>query len=144
MQALPGLTEGELEGRPYTRSVPRRAAPSKGSRPKQGARLLALRTAAGLTQIQLAEQLGVPHSNIAFWEWSDKPPRSDLLPRLARLLGCSVDDILGDPGGAGTPRRPGPVGKLQRVFEQARSLPRRDQELVAKFVATLVEQRKAS
>jgi hypothetical protein len=41
-------------------------------------------------------------------------------------------------------RRPGPVGKLQRVVEQASSLPRRDQELVAKFVETLVEQRRAS
>jgi hypothetical protein len=39
---------------------------------------------------------------------------------------------------------PGPVGRLQRVFEQAVSLPRRQQDLVARFVATLVEQQKAS
>jgi hypothetical protein len=31
---------------------------------------------------------------------------------------------------------------LQRVFEQALVLPRRQQDLVAKFVATLVEQHK--
>jgi len=106
--------------------------------------LLALRNAAGLTQIQLAQALSVPHSNIAFWEWSDKPPRADLLQKLAKVLGCGIHDILGESGGAAATRRPGPVSKLQRVFEQARSLPRRDQELVAKFIATLVEQRKAS
>ncbi len=67
-----------------------------------------------------------------------------LLRRFARILGCGIHDILGESGGDAAARRPGPVGKLQRVFEQARSLPRRDQELVAKFIATLVEQRKAS
>jgi hypothetical protein len=36
------------------------------------------------------------------------------------------------------------VGSPQRVFEQAVSLPRRQQDLVARFVATLVEQQKAS
>ena len=144
MQAPPDPSEGDRESHPYTRQVSRRAAPSKGSRPKQGERLLALRNAAGLTQIQLAQALSVPHSNIAFWEWSDKPPRADLLQKLAKALGCGIHDVLGESGGDAATRRPGPVSKLQRVFEQARSLPRRDQELVAKFIATLVEQRKAS
>ena len=106
--------------------------------------MLALRSAAGLTQIQLAQAPGVPHSYIAFWEWSVKPPRADLLQQLSKTLGCATHDTLGEAGGDAAARRPGPVSKLQRVFEQARSLPRRDQELVAKFIATLVEQRKAS
>jgi transcriptional regulator with XRE-family HTH domain len=128
---------------PYSPSVPRKPSRSRGKRPEQGTRLLALRKAAGLTQIELAKLLGVPHANIAFWEWSEKPPRSDLLASMARALGVRVEDLLGD-APSSPPRRSGPVGKLQRVFELARTLPRRDQELVAKFVTTLVEQSKAS
>jgi hypothetical protein len=66
-----------------------------------------------------------------------------LLHQLAKALGVRVEDILGEQ--PVEQRRPGPVGKLQRVFEQAVSLPRRQQDLVARFVATLIEQqRKAS
>jgi hypothetical protein len=61
-----------------------------------------------------------------------------VLPRLAKALGVRVEELLGER--PVEPRRPGPVGKLQRVFEQAVALPRRDQDLVAKFVETLVEQ----
>jgi transcriptional regulator with XRE-family HTH domain len=56
-------------------------------RPPQGAHLAALRQAAGLSQSALATRVGESQQNIAFWEQSDKPPRSDVLPRLARVLG---------------------------------------------------------
>ncbi len=110
-------------------------------RPKQGARLAALRKAAGLSQTELAKAINVPQQTIGFWETSSVPPRSDVLPGLARALGVKVEDILGDTP-VNAARRPGPVGKLQKIFEQAVSLPRKEQELVAKFVATLIEQQK--
>jgi transcriptional regulator with XRE-family HTH domain len=96
-----------------------------------------------LTQIELAKLLNVSQANIAFWEWSATPPRSDVLPQLAKALGVRLEDILGTPPSAA--RKPGPIGKLQRVFALASALPRRDQKLVADFVETLVERhRKAS
>lgn len=56
-----------------------------------------------------------------------------------KALGVRVDDIVSE-----TPisavRKPGSVGKLQRVFEQASALPRSQQRLVEQFVTTLVEQ----
>jgi transcriptional regulator with XRE-family HTH domain len=120
--------------------MPRRLS---APRPKQAARLVALRKAAGLSQAELAKLIGVSSKTVAYWETSATPPRSDALPALAKALGVRVEDILGD-----RPvqlRRPGPVGRLQQVFERALSLPRRQQDLVAKFVETLVEQhRKAS
>jgi transcriptional regulator with XRE-family HTH domain len=125
---------------PYNPGVPRHL---EKPRPKQAARLVALRKAAGLSQAELAKLVRVSPKTIGFWETSPVPPRSDVLPQLARALAVRVEDILGE-----LPveqRRPGPVGKLQRVFEQALALPRRQQDLVARFVATLVEQqRKAS
>lgn len=126
---------------PYNPGMPRRL---ERPRPKQAARLVALRKAAGLSQADLAKLVRVSPKTIGFWETSPISPRSDVLPRLASALGVRVEDILGDQ--PVEQRRPGPVGKLQRVFEQAVSLPRRQQDLVARFVATLIaeQQRKAS
>lgn len=129
---------GLLQIAAYTSGIVRR--PPK-QRPKQGARLAALRKAAGLSQTELARAINVPQQTVGYWETAAVPPRSDVLPKLAKALGVSVEELLGD-----TPitaaRRPGPVGKLQKIFEQAVSLPRKEQELVAKFVATLLEQQK--
>ncbi len=86
-------------------------------------------------------RFGVSQKTIAYWETCATPPRSDVLPKMAKALGVRVEEILGD-----TPlnavRKPGPVGKLQRVFELASELPRRDQLLVAEFVSTLVQRHK--
>lgn len=142
MQGPRSPPRGSAEIAAYTLPVARKVSAGKGPRPKQGARLLALRRAAGLTQMGLAELLGVAHTNVAFWEWSEKPPRGDVLPKMAEVLGVSVDEIVGVK--TATRRRSGPVGKLERVLIEARRLPRRDQDIVVKFVATLIEQRKAS
>jgi transcriptional regulator with XRE-family HTH domain len=115
--------------------------PISKPRPKQGARLAAFRKAAGLSQAELAHALGVTQSSVAYWETAPKPPRSEILAKMATVLGVRVEELLGE-APMRTVRRPGPVGKLQRLFEQASVLPRRDQELVAKFVSTLLDQHK--
>jgi transcriptional regulator with XRE-family HTH domain len=114
---------------------------SNRTRPKQGAHLMQLRQAAGLTQAEVARVLGVPQQNVAFWEFAEKPPRSDVLPKLAQLLGVSVEAII-SPGATSPPARRGPKGKLQKAFEAASSLPRSQQQLVEQFVSTLLAQRK--
>lgn len=102
--------------------------------------------AAGITQTQLAKFLGVPQGNISFWEWCEKPPRGDVLPKMAKALGVSVDDLLVETGSNGLANRPGPVGEVQRAFEEVRRLPRKQQRKVVEMVTALVEQyrRKAS
>ncbi len=117
----------------------------KKPRPEQGARLVAFRQAAGLSQAELAELVGEPQANIAYWERSAKPPRSDALPKLARVLSVSVDEILGD-ADAPVGHRAGPVGQVQKIFEEVRKLPRRQQLKVVDVVAALLDQyrRKAS
>jgi transcriptional regulator with XRE-family HTH domain len=139
MQAPRGPPPASPQIGHYNRAVSRKPSPSRGPRPAQGARLLAFRKAAGLTQIELAQALSVSNANIAFWEWSEKPPRSDLLPRMAQILHVRVEDILGI-----TPNKAAPVGRLQRTFEKVRALSRRQQDLVVRFVDTLAEQQKAS
>jgi len=107
-------------------------------RPKQGARLAALRRAAGLTQVELAQLVGESQQNIAFWEQSEKPPRSGVLPKLAKVLGVRVEQIL--EGEIPQTRRAGPVGKVQKIFEQVSTLPRKQQERTVETVSALVAQ----
>lgn len=53
------------------------------------------RKAAGYTQQRLAEELGVSRSAVAMWETGETRPRSDRLLRLAEILGCTADELLG-------------------------------------------------
>jgi transcriptional regulator with XRE-family HTH domain len=110
----------------------------KKDRPPLALRLVELRQAAGLTQVQLAEKIGVHPSNIGFWELSGTPPRGEVLPKLAQVLAVSVDALLGV--SPPKPKKQAAKGRLQLVFESASKLPRRQQEKVAEFVEAFVNQ----
>lgn len=107
-------------------------------RPLQGAHLARLRQDAGLTQAELAKALGEPQQNVAFWEFSDRPPRSDVLPRLAEALGVTVDSLLSP--SASPQHRTGPKGKVLRAFEAVAALPRTQQAKVLELVEALIQQ----
>lgn len=119
---------------PKIEDMPRRQIKK---RPAHGAHLASLRRAAGLTQTEFAALLGVPQSTVGFWETADKPPRSDVLPAMAKILGVSVETILAG-GSAPQKRRGGPVGKLQRVFEDASQLPQSQQEKIVEVLQALI------
>ena len=53
-----------------------------------------IRTARGITQEQLAVKIDVDRSTIAKWETGKALPRAELLPKLARALNCSIDNLL--------------------------------------------------
>ncbi len=115
-------------------------------RPKLGAHLAALRVNAGLSQEELAQRVGVLQQTIAFWEQSNRPPRSDILVKLADALSVSVDTLLSetDVTMVAAKKKGGPDGKLRRIFEDASSLPRRQQEKIAEFVSAFINQYKQS
>lgn len=52
-----------------------------------------LRTETGLTQEELAERLDVCQQAVAKWENGYATPRIEKLIELAKLLGCSIDDL---------------------------------------------------
>lgn len=58
-------------------------------------RLKELRTQAGLTQLQLAQRLGITKSVISFYELSERAPSPDVLIRLAQIFHVSTDYLLG-------------------------------------------------
>lgn len=61
-----------------------------------GRNVLSLRTAAGMTQQELADTLGVTQSAVNIWERDKSRPRYDTLKTLAAIFGVSVDSLLGD------------------------------------------------
>jgi len=60
-----------------------------------GARLAELRKRAGYTQQELAEAVQTTQRMVSYYETQAEPPPSMLLPELARVLGVSVDQLLG-------------------------------------------------
>ena len=57
--------------------------------------LQALRRKNNLTQAEVAITLGVSASSVAKWETTNTYPRAELLPALADLLHCTIDDLFG-------------------------------------------------
>jgi len=96
-----------------------------------------LREAAGLSVRELARQVGQSPTNVSYWERSGQLPRSDVLAPMAKALGVTVQDLLGEP-------RPGravaPGGKLGQVFDRVAKLPRRQQDKIIEVVNALVAQ----
>lgn len=60
-----------------------------------GTKLKELRTNAGLTQKQLATQIGVTKSVISFYELQERTPSPAVLVKLASVFHVSADYLLG-------------------------------------------------
>lgn len=56
--------------------------------------IAAARIEAGMTQAELAAQLGVPQSQIAKWETGARRPKVENLARIAAALGVPLERLL--------------------------------------------------
>lgn len=52
------------------------------------------RTRAGLLQEDVSRALNIDRSTVALWETGRTLPRADRLNAIAKLYGCTVDDLL--------------------------------------------------
>lgn len=66
-------------------------------------RLKELRKKCGLTQVTLASMMGVSQSSLAGWEAGNSYPSAEKLPKLADILGVSIDQLYGRDGAGQTP-----------------------------------------
>lgn len=57
------------------------------------ARILELRTEAGLSQEDLASAVGVDKTAVSHWENGVSSPKGSRLPAVANALGVSIDDL---------------------------------------------------
>lgn len=56
--------------------------------------LLEYRKKAGMTQAQLAQKLDVTQECITMWETGKRKPDIVTLKKLAKILGCTADELL--------------------------------------------------
>ena len=54
-----------------------------------------LRTAHGITQVELAHRLGVSKQSVSNWESNNIQPSIELLEKIADLFGVTTDYLLG-------------------------------------------------
>ena len=115
--------------------------PAHKPRTDFGKRLALIREQKGISQVELAERMGVTQSAVAHWERRSMTLTPDQVVRLARALDVSFDELFGE---ATTSRRKnGPSGKVHQCFEAVSRLPRRQQEKVVEFVEAFVEKKTA-
>lgn len=54
-----------------------------------------LRVSRGISQDELAKEIGIDRSTVAKWETNGVYPRGDKLPEIADFFGCSIDALYG-------------------------------------------------
>jgi transcriptional regulator with XRE-family HTH domain len=120
--------------------MPRRKQPATGF----GKRLLELRKARGLTQVELAELTGSTQRAISYYENEAGFPPSTAVIVLAKALLVTTDELLGL-----EQREPGPLEadpnlrRMWKRFQQIAGLPERDQRAVIRLINSLAAAQQA-
>jgi transcriptional regulator with XRE-family HTH domain len=104
-----------------------------------GARIAALRKEQGLTQVQLAERLGLTQQMIASYEVGRRRVPVSLLPQIADTLAASLDELIGKKGVQPSSKR-GPTSLLQKQLERLSHLPKAQQKLVMQMLDGVLSQ----
>ena len=79
-----------------------------------GAMIAELRKQHGMTQLELAEKMGVTDKAVSKWERDLSCPDINSIPNLAEILDVSVEELMQIKKGAETP-----VGKAAEIMEIA-------------------------
>jgi transcriptional regulator with XRE-family HTH domain len=102
-----------------------------------GARIAALRKDSDITQVQLAQTLGVSQQTVASWEVGRRGVPVSNLPLLARTLGVSVETLIGEKA---APAKRGPTPKMQQQIERLSRLPQAKQRVVMEMLEGFLNQ----
>ena len=103
-----------------------------------GSRVAHLRKELGLTQVQLAETLGISQQMVASYEVGRRRIPVSMLPSLAQALKVQTDALLGNETKARSKR--GPAPKWQQQIEAIAQLPKAQQRFVSQVLDTVLAQ----
>jgi len=102
-----------------------------------GTRLVALRKAAGYTQTELANELGVTRRMIAYYEGETEHPPSHLLSGIAKALGVMIEELLGTEP---LRKRAKPKNsRLQRRLQQIEKLEASEKRQILQILDAFIE-----
>ena len=109
--------------------------PSKKAQTREeaiGERLSRFRRERGITQIELAEMLGIAQPMISGYERGQLRLHGELIVELTRILGVTADELLGlEESGMQSPVK---NKRLLRKLRELDSLPRRDQDALLRTI----------
>ena len=103
-----------------------------------GARIAQLRRDSRITQVQLAETLGISQSTVNAYELGNRRLPVSTLPLLARTLAVSVEELIGE--SAAKARKRGRVPRLQQHMERISALPKPRQRAVIDVIEAMLAQ----
>jgi transcriptional regulator with XRE-family HTH domain len=103
-----------------------------------GSRISHLRKDQGITQVQLAELLGVSQQTITAYEVGRRRIQVSALPTIAKALHVPIEELLGKDNTRSN--KPGPTSKLQLQLEQVSRLPKAQQKFVSQMLDTVLQQ----
>lgn len=110
-------------------------------KPNSENHLTKLRNDAGLTVRELARQVGTNHTTVMYWERVGKVGKTEFVLPMAKALGVTVEEVLGEPRPRKTITAGGRMGQL---FEEASRLPRSKQQRIVGVVEALLAQEGAA
>ena len=124
-------------GAPFQTQIPM-AAKEKTFYAQLGARIAELRKARGITQVELAKTLGIAQQTMAHYEGGVSRVAVSHLPTLARTLGVSIEELLGE--GTARAGKRGPAPKIQQQLERVSALPKAKQRAVMEVLDSVLAQ----
>jgi transcriptional regulator with XRE-family HTH domain len=105
-------------------------------------RIQALRKQAGLTQIELADKIGVSKSQYIRYETKDVQPPANIMNKLADALGTSVDYLIsGDKSEKAKASLKN--SELIQRFKEVDTLPEEEQGVLIKIISAYVRDYRA-
>lgn len=104
-----------------------------------GARMAELRKAQGITQVQIAEALGVSEQTVNSYEVARRRVPVSALPVIAKALATSIEELIGTPQPVGSKKR-GPTPKLLQQVERIQRLPKTQQRFIMQMIDTVLQQ----
>lgn len=107
-----------------------------------GERIASLRRANNITQVQLAEALGVSQQTLQSYEVGRRRLPVSALPTVATTLAVSLDDLFGTQAKAARSSggKRGPTPQWQQHIEAIAKLPRSRQQFVAEMLKNVLGQ----
>jgi transcriptional regulator with XRE-family HTH domain len=114
------------------------AAKEKAFYERLGRRIAERRKALDITQVELAQILGIAQQTMAHYEGGVSRIAVALLPPLANALDTSVEELLGEDTRRSGKR--GPASRLQQQLDQVSQLPKAKQKFVSQMLDTVLQQ----
>ncbi len=105
-----------------------------------GSRIAERRKEQGITQVQLAETLGIAQQTMAHYEGGKVRIAVAVVPVLAKTLDLSIEDLIGAAPTTKTAGKRGPAPKIQQQLERVNALPKAQQRVITQVLDSMLAQ----